>query len=122
MRRLVVLLAVAGTGCTSTVLTEPVLHASPYLALYRLRGDTQMQSEDPGTGGVQDNPAQPLRNFGHERHREDVGLRLDLGDGFSGLRADYYKLDMNTARSGELTADWGKLLQGDFASVRAAMD
>ncbi len=122
MRRLVVLLAVAGTGCTSTVLTEPVLHASPYLALYRLRGDTQMQSEDPGTGGVQDNAAQPLRNFGHERHREDVGLRLDLGDGFSGLRADYYKLDMNTARSGELTADWGQLLQGDFASVRAAMD
>lgn len=123
MRPLTALFAVTLTGCTSTVLTEPTVHVSPYLALYRLRGDTRMQSEQPpGSGTIADNAALPLRSFGHDRTREDVGVRVDIGDGFGGVRADYYKLDMNTARSGELTQDWGDLLTGDFASVRAEMD
>ncbi|MGC6487083.1 MAG: hypothetical protein ACON4Z_05530 [Planctomycetota bacterium] len=123
MRSLTALFAVALTGCTSTVLTEPVVHVSPYLALYRLRGDTRMQSEQPpGSGTIADNGALPLRAFGHDRTREDVGLRVDIGDGFGGLRADYYRLDMNTARSGLLTEDWGDLLVNDLASIRAEMD
>ena len=123
MRPHAALLAVALTGCTSTVLTEPIVHVSPYLALYRLRGDTKMQSEQPpGSGVIADNAALPLSSFGHDRTREDVGVRVDIGDGFGGLRADYYKLDMNTARSGVLTQDWGDLLTADLASIRAEMD
>jgi hypothetical protein len=123
MRQLVVLLAAAAfTGCTSTVLTEPVIHVSPYLALYQLRGDTKMQSQGTLPSDIVNNPRQPLRRFGQDRFREDVGVRVDIGDGFGGLRGEYYKLDMNTSRSNELQADWGRLLAGDFASIYAEMD
>lgn len=118
MRQLLVLLAASAlTGCTSTVMAEPVFHASPYLALYQLRGDIALQS-----AGGQDNPAVPMETFGHGRRRDDVGLRVDVGDGFGGLRADYYKLDMNTSQSGQLANDWGQLLAGDVVSMFAEMD
>lgn len=118
MRQLLVLLAASAfTGCASTALTEPVVHASPYLALYRLRGDVGLQS-----AGGQDNAATSMDTFGQARRRDDVGLRVDVGDGFSGLRADYYKLDMNTSTSGQLAEDWGALLAGDSVSMFASMD
>ena len=110
------------SGCTSTVLTEPIVHVSPYLALYQLRGDTKMQSQGTLPSDLQNNPRQPLRRFGQDRFREDVGVRVDIGDGFGGLRGEYYKLDMNTSRSNELQADWGQLQAGDFASIYAEMD
>lgn len=123
MRRLAVLLAAAAaTGCTSTVLTEPIIHASPYLALYELRGNTKMQSQGTLPSDLVNNPRQPLRRFGQDHFREDVGVRFDLGDGFGGIRADYYKLDQNTSKNGELQHDWGRLLAGDFASIQAEMD
>jgi len=119
MRTLVLVLAATlFSGCTSTVLMEPAIHVSPYLALYQLRGNTKMQSEEP----VVDNPQQELRSFGQDRHREDVGLRADIGDGFGGIRAEYYRLDMDTSRTGELQHDWGRLLQGDMVSIYAEMD
>jgi hypothetical protein len=123
MRTLVVLLAATlFSGCASTVLAEPAVHVSPYLALYQLRGKTKMQSEGLLPPGIVNNPQQELRSFGQDRHREDVGLRADIGDGFGGIRVDYYRLDMDTARSGELEHDWGRLLQGDMVSVYAEMD
>lgn len=125
MRTLVVLLAATLlSGCTSTVLAEPVVHVSPYMALYQLRGKTSIESfQDPMTPGpVQSNSTQLLRQFGQDRHREDVGLRIDVGDGFGGIRGDYYRLDMGTSRSGELTEDWGRLLAGDRANIYAEMD
>jgi len=123
MRQLAVLVAAATFGgCTSTVLTEPVIHVSPYLAIYQLRGDTKMQSQGALPSDIVNNPRQPMRTFGQDRYREDVGVRVDIGDGFGGMRAEYYKLDMNTSRSNELQADWGRLLAGDFASIYAEMD
>lgn len=128
MRTLAVLVAsplllVPMAGCTSTMQVEPELRVSPYLAVYELRGDVGMQSLDAGSPpALQNNPQQPMRRFGQDKFREDVGVRADLGDGFGGLRADYYKLDMNTSRSGTLTHDWGRLLAGDQVSIYAEMD
>ena len=123
MRTLVVLLAATlFSSCTSTVLADPALYVSPYLALYQLGGTTKMQSEGVVPLDIVDNPQQKLRSFGQDRHREDVGLRADIGDGFGGIRAEYYRLDMDTSRKGELEHDWGSLLQGDMVSVYAEMD
>ncbi|MFK7740007.1 MAG: hypothetical protein AB8H80_06750 [Planctomycetota bacterium] len=122
MRTLALLLAAALlSGCSS--LDDPELRVSPYLAVYQLRGETGMQSVDSANPpALQDNPQQPLRSFGQDRFREDVGVRVDFGDGFGGLRADYYKLDMNTSRRGTLEHDWGRLLEGDMVRIYAEMD
>ena len=125
MRTFVVLLAVALlSGCSSTVLAEPDIHVAPYLAVYQLRGKSKMQSfVDPvAMAAVKDNSYQEMRTFGQDKYREDVGLRTDIGDGFGGIRADYYRLDMNTSGSGELTNDWGNLLEADVVSMYASMD
>lgn len=123
MRTLVVLLAATlFSGCTSTVLAEPAIYVSPYLALYQLRGKTKMQSAGVNPSELVNNPQQKMRSFGQDRHREDVGIRADIGDGFGGIRAEYYRLDMDTARNGELQADWGRLLEGDMVSIYAEMD
>ena len=125
MRTFVVLLAITLlSGCSSTVLAEPDIHVSPYLAVYQLRGKSKMQSfVDPATqGAVKDNAYQQMRTFGQDSYREDVGIRADIGDGFGGIRADYYKLDMKTSGSGDLTSDWGNLLAADQVSLYATMD
>lgn len=117
------LAATALCGCTSTLLVEPQLRVSPYLAIYELRGNTSMQSvESTSPPALQNNPAQPMRQFGQDRFREDVGVRVDFGDDFGGLRAEYYKLDMNTSRRGVLEHDWGRLLAGDEVNIYAEMD
>jgi hypothetical protein len=114
------------SGCTSLVLADPAIRVAPYLAIYELRGDTSMQSAAPGGGSPspapQNNPAQSLQTFGQDRSHEDVGIRVDIGDGFGGIRADYYRLDMDTSRKGELQSDWGSLLAGDQVSMYAEMD
>lgn len=123
MRTLAVLLAATLlSGCSSTVMMEPGIYVSPYLALYQLRGNTKMQSEGTIPSEIVNNPRQPLRSFGQDRYREDVGLRADIGDGFGGIRAEYYRLDMDTSRQGELQHDWGRLLAGDMVSIYAEMD
>ncbi|MBL9077331.1 MAG: hypothetical protein JNL08_07505 [Planctomycetes bacterium] len=108
-------------SCTSLTMAEPQIHVSPYLAVYQLRGTSSVQSE-PSPGLVQDNRSQPMRTFGQDHHREDVGVRVDIGDGFGGFRADYYRLDMGTGGSGALDADWGRLLAGDVVRMTADMD
>ena len=120
--RLPFAIAFAGllASCTTTF-AEPRLLVTPYLAVYRLHGDVGMQSS-PTPGTLQDNAAQSLRTFGQNKFSEDFGLRADLGDGFAGLRVDYYRLDQSTPRSGVLGADWGRLATGDQVQMNATMD
>jgi len=110
------------SSCTATLLFEPQLLVSPYLAEYQLRGKVAVQSDPGGGNPPQDNPAQQLRTFGQDHHRDDVGVRVDLGDGFAGLRADYYRLDMGTSHTGVLDGNWGVLQTTDIVRMRAEMD
>jgi hypothetical protein len=121
MRAIPICLAAMLTACGSFPITsEPLLQFSPYLAKYRLRGDVAMQN-DPGTG-IENNAAQSTDTFGLGDYEDDLGLRFDLGDGFGGLRLDYYHLDMSTSTSGQLGDDFGALIAGDVARMRAGMD
>lgn len=109
------------SACTATF-EDPKLHVSPYYAVYRLRGDATVQTDPGGGAPVQNNPRQSLAAFGVGSHENDVGLRAELGDGFGGIRADYYRMTMNTMRRGLLSADWGQMEQGDFALMASVMD
>jgi hypothetical protein len=121
MRNPVIWLAALLPACTTTF-AEPRVLVSPYLAVYRLRGDLGVQSQPAPGDPLQDNAQVPLRTFGQDHFREDVGVRADIGDGFGGVRVDYYRLDQGTARTGMLENDWGRLLAGDTVQMRAAMD
>lgn len=112
--------AILGSCDTFPVLAEPRVLVSPYLSQYRLRGDIALQN-DPGSG-VQDNAAQSLRTFGSGGHEDDIGVRVDIGDGFAGLRLDYYRMSMNTSRTGVLGDDFGALLAGDTVRMASTMD
>jgi hypothetical protein len=122
--RLLALCAVAACGaCSTTTFAEPRILVSPYLALYQVRGEIGMQSPAPVPGDPPvDNAPQTLRTFGQDHHREDVGVRADIGDGFAGVRIDYYKLDQGTSRAGVINDDWGNLLAGDTVSMEVEMD
>ncbi|MCA8973893.1 MAG: hypothetical protein KDC98_04190 [Planctomycetes bacterium] len=109
-------------GCTSTLLLEPVLTVSPYYVSYQLRGDVALQTEPEGGGPLQDNPPRQLSEFGQEHHEDDVGFRAEFGDGFAGLRVDYYRMDTGTATPGVLGSDWGNLLEGELVRMQTAMD
>jgi hypothetical protein len=122
MRVLVLVLAAALAACSSTTFAQPRVLVSPYLAVYQLRGKVGVQSQPTPGGPLQDNPAQSMVTFGQDHHREDVGVRADIGDGFAGVRFDYYKLDMGTSKTGVLTADWGRLRAGDTVRMEAEMD
>jgi hypothetical protein len=122
MRTLAVLFATSVfSGCSSITMAEPRMLVSPYLALYQIRGQVALDSPVAG-GPPQANPPQDLRLFGQDHHREDVGIRTDIGDGFGGLRVDYYKLDQGSADPGVLEANWGNLLQGDVVVMDVVMD
>lgn len=120
--RNVLLLGFAGatTSCTLTM-AEPQILVSPYLAVHQLRGDIAMQSA-PTPGTLQDNARETLRTFGQDRYREDFGIRVDIGDGFGGFRADYCQLDQDTTTNGVLASDFGQLLAGDAVQMKAKMD
>lgn len=123
MRLLVAVLAASLlAACSSTTFAHPRVLVSPYLATYQLRGDTSVQSQPTPGGPLQDNAAQSMRTFGQDHHEDDFGVRADIGDGFAGARFDYYQLDMTTAKTGVLGADWGNLRAGDLVSMDADMD
>lgn len=109
-------------SCTSITMAEPQILVSPYLAVYELRGDLGMQSQPVPNGPLQDNAQQDMRTLGQDHHHEDIGVRVDIGDGFGGFRVDYYRLDMGSARPGALTADFGILRAGDTVTLTAQMD
>lgn len=113
------LLALA--ACNSFPATaDPRVQVSPYLAIYQLRGNLGLQN-DPGTG-PQDNRRHELRTFGLGDHEEDVGVAVQIGDGFTGLTFDYYRLDHSTTSTGILDDEFGALQIGDEVSMRATMD
>ena len=122
--RALVALATASllSSCTATLLFQPQVLVSPYLTEYQLRGNTSLQSVPGGGGPPQDNPSQSMRTFGQDHHRDDVGVRVDVGDGFAGLRLDYFRLDQGTAHTGVLDGDWGALQTSDVVRMRAEMD
>jgi hypothetical protein len=111
-----------GACALPAALEDPKIQASPYLALYTLKGKTRMQSVDQGTGSIVDNNDVHLREFGGEHYDEDVGVRFDVGDGFSTFRFDYLMLDQNTSQKGTLSDDWGTMQQGDQAHLRTRMN
>ncbi|MEC7583476.1 MAG: hypothetical protein VYE77_04100 [Planctomycetota bacterium] len=116
--RLLVALPLLLAACGSfPVPIDPLFKVSPYLANYQLRGKMSMQSPGPVN-----NPSQSLRQFGFGSHEDDVGVRASLGDGLTGLNFDYYRLDMDTSRTGVLTDDFGTLGAGDTATMSATMD
>ncbi|MBX3462183.1 MAG: hypothetical protein KF830_03355 [Planctomycetes bacterium] len=109
-------------SCTSLTMAEPQIHVSPYLAVYQLRGKTGMQSRPTPSDPLEDNAPQSLRTFGLDHYKEDVGVRVEIGDGFGGVRFDYYRLDMGTTKSGVLGDDYGALQAGDDVRMKADMD
>jgi len=110
------------SSCTSLTMAEPQILVSPYLAVYQLRGELGMQSQPVPNGPLQENAPQSARTLGQEHHHEDLGIRVDVGDGFGGLRIDYYLLDMGTSQPGALTADFGRLFATDVVTLNARMD
>jgi hypothetical protein len=108
-------------GCTTTF-AEPRLLVSPYLAVYRLRGDSAVQTSTGQSTPPQDNPAQSMRAFGLNRYDDDLGIRADFGDGFAGLRLDYLHLDQSTSKSGTIDGGWGNLQAGDTTTMNPRMD
>lgn len=118
---LVALVPLLGS-CTATLLYEPRILVSPYLALNQVRGSVAAQSDPGGGAPVQNNTAQSMRTFGQDHHDEDIGVRADVGDGFGGLRLDYYRMDIFTSHPGTLTDDWGALVQGDSVRMKVEMD
>ncbi|MFY9344074.1 MAG: hypothetical protein WAT39_16410 [Planctomycetota bacterium] len=115
------LFALAG-GCTSTVFAEPRILVSPYFTNYQVRGEVAVQSQQGLLGPIVDNAPQPLRSFGQDHYRDDIGVRADIGDGFGGVRFDWFKLDQNSARPNVLGDDWGNLLATDLVRMQVEMD
>jgi hypothetical protein len=112
-------LALASCGSFPTP-NDPRVHLSPYFAKYRLRGDVAMQN-NPGTG-PENNASQSIDSLGQGHHGDDVGLRADIGDGFSGIRIEYYRLDLGPSGSGALSDELGALQTGDVAAAEPRMD
>ncbi len=109
-------------SCTSLTMAEPQVLVSPYLAVYQLRGSLGMQSQPAANGPLQNNAPQTARTLGQDHHHEDIGVRVDIGDGFGGFRLDYYMMDMGSAHPGALTADFGRLFATDVVTLQAKMD
>lgn len=113
--------ALALASCSSfPVPANPAVNVSPYLARYQLRGDVAMQN-NPGTG-VENNATQSIESLGQGSHGDDFGIRADIGDGFTGIRIDYYRMDLNPSGPGTLTDDLGAIASGDAATLEPRMD
>jgi hypothetical protein len=110
------------SSCTATLLFQPQVLVSPYYTKYQLRGTTAVQSDPGGGNPPVDNPPQTMRTFGQDHHRDDYGVRADVGDGFAGLRADYFHLDQDSASPGALDGGWGALQPTDVVRMNAEMN
>lgn len=108
----------AACGLPKTV--SPRLVVSPYYADYQFRGRLGMQS-DSGAGPV-DNTPQSLGNMGQGHHEGGYGIRADVGDGMTGLRADFYRSSINPTSSGVLDDDFGHLLADDVVQSNFRMN
>ena len=108
----------AACGLPKTV--SPRLVVSPYYAAYQMRGRLGMQS-DSGSGPVDNNP-QSLRNLGQDHYEDDYGIRVDVGDGMTGLRVEWYRASMSPTSTGVLDDDFGHLLANDVVQSNVRMN
>lgn len=122
MRALPTLALLLAAACSSTTFAEPRFQLSPYVAVHRLTGDASATT--PGTGGSAPttNAAQPLSAFGQGDRDQDLCCRFDVGDGFAGVRVDWYRLGLGGDSGRPLDDGYGAYAAGDTASMRAAMD
>lgn len=122
MRHLLLLgSSLALAACESfPVPTDPRVHVSPYYAHYRLRGDASMQS-NPGTGPVDNDPLS-LDALGQGHYADDIGVRADVGDGFSGIRVDYYQMEIGPRGSTTLGEGFGAIPAGANAQAQPKME
>lgn len=108
-------------ACNATpTLAEPQIQIAPYYAMYKLSGMAGMDTVSSGT--VTHNPRRSLEEFGFGDHEDDVGVRGEIGNGFAGLRVDWYRMDSGTSRRAPLPDPWGALQTGDLAGMHAVLD
>lgn len=121
MRALTPTLALLAAACTSTFV-EPRFQLSPYVAAHRLRGDAGAAT--PGAGGAPAtaNAPQPLSRFGQGERDDDLCWRFDVGDGFAGVRVDWYRLGLAGDDGSALDDGYGAFAAGDVATMRARME
>ncbi|GAB4138344.1 MAG: hypothetical protein Fur0037_04020 [Planctomycetota bacterium] len=128
MRSVTRLLAIAFaliwiSGCSPLpTLAEPRIQIAPYLSEYKLRGKTAMDTFDPAVPSLTRNAQAELTDFGVGDHEDDFGIRGDIGNGFAGLRVDYYRMSASTSRRGTLPDGWGSLEADDLAGMSTTMD
>lgn len=78
-----------------------------------------MQSDSGGP--IVDNPSMDIQTFGIDDEETDVGLRIEVGDGLSGVSVDFIDLENESNTSGTLTDDWGNMMAGDSVNTRLHM-
>ena len=123
MRALSTLALLLAASCSSTTFAEPRFQLSPYVAVHRLTGDASAATPGSGGGGAAtNNAAQPLSAFGQGDRDQDLCYRFDVGDGFAGVRVDWYRLGIAGDPGSPLDDGYGAYAAGDEASMRAAMD
>ncbi len=107
-------------ACSLPGLTSPRFYLEPQWSLLELRGDTSMQSTS--SGSVVDNPAIDAREFGLDHHAGNWGVKVSVGDDFSGFDASYLNVENTNTRRGTLPADWGDMRTGDRALMNVTGD
>lgn len=121
MRALLPTVALLAAACTTTF-AEPRYQLSPYVAVHRLRGDAGAATPGVGGGPATANAEQPLSRFGQGDRDDDLSWRFDVGDGFAGVRVDWYRLGLDGEGGSPLDGGYGAFAAGDVATMRARMD
>lgn len=101
-------------------LQDPTIQLSPRYYLYKLRGDARMQSVSGGS--IVENGSMSISQLGQSKRDDDYGGVLSIGDGFSGIEAEYQRVDMDDTSTGVLTADYGFIPTGTIVSSAFKMD
>ncbi len=78
-----------------------------------------MQSNSGGP--IVDNPSMDIQTFGIDDEETDLGFRLEVGDGLSGVSVDFIDLRNESNTSGTLTNDWGNMMAGDTVNTSLHM-
>jgi hypothetical protein len=121
MRALLPTVALLAAACTTTF-AEPRYQLSPYVAVHRLRGDAGAATPGVGGGPATANAPQPLSRFGQGDRGDDLSWRFDVGDGFAGVRVDWYRLDLDGDGGSPLDGGYGAFAAGETATLRARME
>jgi hypothetical protein len=121
MRALLPTVALLAAACTTTF-AEPRYQLSPYVALHRVRGDAGAATPGVGGGPATANAPQPLSRLGQGERDDDLCWRLDVGDGFAGVRVDWYRMSLDGDDGSPLGDGYGAFAAGDVATMRVRME